>query len=68
MGDTLTLVATTDPAGAVVTWASDDEADATVEDGVVTPVAEGTATITASITVNGVVYTDSCHVTVTPAG
>ena len=68
MGDTLTLTAVTDPADATVTWASDDEADATVEDGVVTPVAEGTANITASIAVNGVTYTDTCHVTVTPAG
>ena len=68
MGDTLTLVATTEPATAEVTWSSDDEDDATVEAGVVTPVEEGTANITASITVDGVTYSDTCHVTVTPAG
>lgn len=67
VSDTVTLTALTEPADAVVTWASDDNADATVVDGVVTGVAEGTATITASITVDGVVYTDSCHVTVTSA-
>ena len=68
VGSDVTLVATTEPAGATVTWASDDESDATVADGVVSGVAEGTATITASITVSGTTYTDSCHVTVTPAG
>ena len=69
VNDTLVLTATPDPADATVTWTSDDESDATVaSDGTVTGVAEGTATVTASITVNGVVYTDSCHVTVTPAG
>lgn len=68
VGSTVTLTATTEPADAIVTWASDDIADATVEDGVVTGVAEGTATITASITVGGITYTDQCHVTVTAAG
>lgn len=68
VGDTITLVATTDPADAEVTWTSDDESDATVAAGVVEGVAEGTATITASITVGGQTVTDTCHVTVTPAG
>ena len=68
VGSTVTITATTEPAGATVTWASDDETDATVEAGVVSGVAEGTATITGTITVNGQTYTDSCHVTVTPAG
>jgi hypothetical protein len=68
VNDTVTLTATTEPADAVVTWASDDESDATVADGVVTGVAEGTANITASIVVGGVTYTDTCKVTVVPAG
>lgn len=51
LGATETLVATTVPVGATVTWSSDDEAVATVTSGgVVEAVAEGTATITASIT------------------
>jgi len=51
VGDTLTLSATVTPAlhSGVVVWASSDETVATVVDGVVTAVAEGIATITASI-------------------
>ena len=62
---TETLAATTVPADAEVTWSSSDELVATVEDGVVTGVAAGDATITASITVDGQTYTDTCAVTVT---
>ncbi len=49
VGDTpVALVATVDPAEATVLWSSSDEKVATVdENGVVTPVAGGTATITA---------------------
>lgn len=65
---TLNLVATTVPADAVVTWTSNDDEKATVSNlGVVTGVAEGTATITASITVDGQTYTDTCIVTVNVA-
>ena len=49
-GGTATLTATVSPDDATdktVTWSSDNEAVATVVDGVVTPVAKGTATITA---------------------
>ena len=49
-GETATLTATVNPDNATdktVTWTSDNEAVATVKDGVVTPVAEGKATITA---------------------
>ena len=61
-----TLIATTVPAGATVTFASSDETVATVdEDGEVTGVAEGEATITATIVVGGRVYSDTCVVTVT---
>lgn len=65
--DTVTLKATTYPAGETVTWASDDTDVATVSGGVVTGVAEGEATITASITVGGNTYTDTCAVTVPAA-
>lgn len=60
-----TLLATTVPATVEVTWSSSDDTVATVEGGVVTGVAEGEAVITASITVDGVEYTDTCTVTVT---
>lgn len=62
---TSTLTAATVPADAVVTWSSSDDEVATVEDGVITGVSAGTATITASITVDGTSYTDTCAVTVT---
>lgn len=65
-GDSATLVATTVPAGETVTWTSSDDNVATVTSGgVVAPVAAGTATITATITVDTHDYTDTCAVTVT---
>lgn len=66
-GSTVSLTATTKPAGETVTWASDDTSVATVSSGTVTGVAAGSATITASITVGGVTKTDKCVVTVTAA-
>lgn len=63
-GATGSLTATTVPAGETVTWTSSDDEIASVEAGVVTPVAQGTATITATITVDGQNYTDTCAVTV----
>ena len=68
VGDTETLTATIAPTEAtnkVVTWGSSDDAVATVVDGVVTAVAEGTATITVTTDDGG--YTDNCVVTVNPA-
>lgn len=60
------LVAQTVPAGATVTWSSSAEGKATVDQyGVVEGVAEGSANITASITVDNVTYSDTCAVTVT---
>lgn len=50
-GDSVTVRATVTPVTAAdksVTWASDDESVATVEDGVITAVADGEATITAT--------------------
>lgn len=68
VGSTVTLTASTAPAGETVTWSSSDTDNATVSGGVVTGVSAGTATITASITVGGVTYSDSCVVTVASAG
>lgn len=62
--DTVTLTVNCYPAGSTVTWASSDADVATVSGGVVTGVAEGEATITASITVSGTTYTGKCAVTV----
>lgn len=62
--DTVTLIATTNPAGETVTWSSSDATIATVANGVVTGVAEGNAVITAKITVDGNDYTATCAVTV----
>lgn len=56
------------PASATITWDSSDDEAATVDDGVVTGVAVGSAIITASITVDGVEYNDTCTVTVVAAG
>lgn len=63
---TETLTATLTPTNTTydeVTWTSSDESVATVEDGVVTGVAAGTAVITAITERGG--YTASCTVTVT---
>lgn len=59
-----TLTATTIPAGATVTWTSSDTTTATVSGGVVTAKAEGNCIITASITQDGVTYSDTCTVIV----
>lgn len=68
VGNTTTLIETVAPANATnksVTWASNNESIATVANGVVTGVAEGTATITAT-TVDGS-FTANCTVTVKSA-
>lgn len=66
-GETVTLTAGTIPAGETVTWSSADDTVATVSDGTVSGEAEGDTIITASITVDGVTYTDTCTVIVTAA-
>ena len=63
--DTVTLTAEIVPAGTSVTWTSSADGKASVSNGVVTGEAEGTAIITASITVDSVTYTDTCTVIVT---
>lgn len=67
-GKTETLVATVAPSNASdksVSWSSDDESVATVDGGIVTAVAAGTATITVTTTDGS--FTDECEVTVTEA-
>ena len=67
VGKTETLVATINPENASnknVSWSSDNTSVATVENGVVTGVAEGTATITVTTEDGG--YTATCTVTITP--
>lgn len=64
-GQTATLIATTTPSSAVVTWTSSSGTVASVAAGVVSALDAGTTTITAKITVDGVDYTDTCAVTVT---
>lgn len=65
VGQTATLVATTTPSSAVVTWTSSSGTVASVAAGVVSALDAGSTTITAKITVDGVDYTDTCIVTVT---
>lgn len=62
--DTITLTAATVPENATVTWASSASGVASVAAGVVTGEAEGNAIITASMTVDGVTYTDTCTIVV----
>ncbi len=59
-----TVAGVTNP---TITWGSNNTKVATVSGGTVTAVAEGTATITASVAVNGVPYSATCAVTVTAA-
>lgn len=65
INDTETLTATKQPATASVTWSSGNDSVATVTSGgVVTAEGAGNTIITASITVEGVTYTDTCTVVV----
>lgn len=66
MGNTLTLVPTFTPAymSADITWQTSSDAVATVSNGVVTPVAPGSATITAKVTES---IKATCSVTVQEA-
>lgn len=67
-GNTVTLKAAKIPADAVVTWDSDDDNTATVTSGgVVEGVAAGSTIISATITVDGVDYNDTCTVIVEAA-
>ena len=68
VGDTLALTATTTPAGETVTWASGSTSVAEVSNGTVSGEGTGNTIITASITVDGVTYNDTCTVIVEAAG
>ena len=63
VGESFTLTATTTPAEAEVIWSTSDEAIVTVEEGVVTAISVGTATVTAE---NDTV-TATCEITVKAA-
>lgn len=63
--DTYMFVTNVVPRGTTVTWSSSNTSVASVDDGEVTGESAGTAIITASITVNGVTYTDTATVVVT---
>lgn len=65
VGDTVELKATTIPAAQTVTWSTSNSTVADVVGGVVSGEAAGNAIITATITVDGVDYTDTCTVVVT---
>lgn len=61
-----TLTATVVPSGSTVNWVSDNRSVCKVSNaGVLTAVAAGTATITASVTVEGTTKSATCVVTVT---
>lgn len=63
--DSITLVATTVPSGETVTWSSSDSTKVSVTSGgVATAEAVGSAIITATITVDGINYTDTCTIVV----
>lgn len=64
-GATKKLRVTTVPSDAEVTWSTSDSTYATVDDGIVTGVASGSATITGSISDGVNTYEDVCNVTVT---
>ena len=68
-GDTYQLTAQTTPAGETVTYSSSASAKASVgaSTGLITAEDAGQAIITASITVDGVTYTDTCTVIVEEA-
>lgn len=66
-GDTKTVTATVVPAlgeGISLDWKSSDTSIATVADGVITAVAAGNATVTASVTIEGRTFGENCAVTV----
>lgn len=63
--NTLTLKATTDPSNAKVKWTTSNSAVAAVNSsGKVTATGKGTATITASFSLNGKTYKKTCKITV----
>lgn len=68
VGGTLPLTATTTPAGETVTWTTGNSSVADVTNGTVSGEGTGNTIITASITVDGVTYNDTCTIVVEAAG
>ncbi len=69
VGDVFALGVATVPLGRAVTFSSSDATKASVsDDGIVTAVAAGSATITATFVYDDTTYTDTCVVTVESAG
>ena len=64
IGSTKSITVTTTPSDSEIVWKSSNESVATVENGVVTAKGAGNATITATITVNGIEYSAECTVDV----
>ena len=64
IGSTKSLTVTTTPIDQKIAWSSSNKNVATVSDGVVTAKGAGNATITATITVNGIEYSAECTVDV----
>lgn len=63
--ETFTFSVEKNPASASVTWSSASTSVASVSNGVVTAEGTGNTIITASITVDGVTYNDTCTIVVT---
>ena len=68
VGNSVTLTATTTPSGQNIEWITSNSSVATVNNGVVTAVGAGNATITAKFTYNGTVYNKTCAITVNESG
>lgn len=64
IGQSITITASPSPSGASVSWSSSNNSVATVSGGKITAVANGTATITATVSYNGVTSSKTCNVTV----
>ena len=65
VGETVTLTATASD-NSTISWSSSNSSVATVNKGVVTGKAAGSATITASATINGQKISKTCSITVEP--
>lgn len=69
LGDAdITLTANVQPSGTSITWSSGSSSVATVSNGTVHAAGAGNTIITASITVSGVTYNDTCTVIVAAQG
>lgn len=67
-GESRTLSVSGAPSGSSISWSSSNSGVATVNGGTVRAAGNGTATITAQVSINGRTYTDSCAVDVSSGG